>query len=129
MTRRTVLLVDDEAGLTAILAKRLSARGLAVVTAASGEEGLAMLRETPDIGVAVLDINMPGIDGLETLSAMKAAHPEVEAIILTGYPSPEGVLEGLRLGACEFLTKPCDMEELHTRVLEALSRAAGEARA
>jgi DNA-binding NtrC family response regulator len=129
MAQRTVLLVDDEAGLTAILAKRLSSRGLTVRTASSGEAGLETLRHSPDIGVAVLDINMPGLDGLETLAALKSIRPDVEVIILTGYPSPEGALEGMRLGAFEFLTKPCDMEELHTRVLEALSRAAGEARA
>uniref|UniRef100_I2Q0Y2 Response regulator with CheY-like receiver, AAA-type ATPase, and DNA-binding domains n=1 Tax=Desulfovibrio sp. U5L TaxID=596152 RepID=I2Q0Y2_9BACT len=123
MTGKTVLLVDDEAGLTAILAKRLSARGLAVKTAASGEEGLAVLRDAPDVGVAVLDINMPGLDGLETLREMKALRPDVEALLLTGYPSVEGALEGMRLGAYEFLTKPCDMEELHARVLEALARA------
>ncbi|EHJ46699.1 response regulator receiver protein [Solidesulfovibrio carbinoliphilus subsp. oakridgensis] len=123
MAGKTVLLVDDEAGLTAILAKRLSARGLAVKTASSGEEGLAVLRDAPDVGVAVLDINMPGLDGLETLRELKALRPDVEALLLTGYPSVEGALEGMRLGAYEFLTKPCDMEELHARVLEALARA------
>lgn len=129
MVQRTVLLVDDEAGLTAILAKRLTARGLTVITAASGEEGLDRLRQDLSIGVAVLDINMPGLDGLETLAALKEMRPEVEAIILTGYPSPEGAMQGMRLGAYEFLAKPCDMDELHTRVLEALSRVAPEARA
>ncbi|MGD9608957.1 MAG: response regulator [Desulfovibrionaceae bacterium] len=124
MTRRTVLLVDDEAGLTAILAKRLTARGLVVKTAVSGEEGLELVRRDPDIGLAVLDINMPGLDGLETLRALKASRPEVEAIILTGYPSPEGALEGMRLGAYEFLSKPCDTDELYQRVIEALARAA-----
>jgi len=124
MTRRTVLLVDDEAGLTAILAKRLTARGLVVKTAASGEEGLELVRRDPDIGLAVLDINMPGLDGLETLRALKASRPEVEAIILTGYPSPEGALEGMRLGAYEFLSKPCDTDELYQRVIEALARVA-----
>lgn len=123
MAGKTVLLVDDEAGLTATLAKRLTARGLAVKTAASGEEGLAVLRDDPAVGVAVLDINMPGMDGLETLRELKALRPDVEALLLTGYPSVEGALEGMRLGAYEFLTKPCDMEELHTRVLEALARA------
>ncbi len=124
MAGKTVLLVDDEAGLTAVLAKRLASRGLVVKTAASGEEGLTLLRQDPDIGLAVLDINMPGLDGLETLRALKAVRPDVEAIILTGYPSVEGALEGLRLGAYEFLSKPCDMEALYARVMEALSRAA-----
>jgi DNA-binding NtrC family response regulator len=124
MARRTVLLVDDEAGLTTILAKRLSSRGLSVKTAASGEEGLETLRQDSGIGVAVLDVNMPGLDGLETLRALKEIRPEVEAILLTGYPSPEGALEGMRLGAYEFLSKPCDTNELYQRVMEALARAA-----
>ena len=127
MARRTVLLIDDETGLTAILAKRLSSRGLTVRTAASGEAGLTLLRQDPDIGLAVLDINMPGLDGLETLREMKAVRPEVEAIILTGFPSPEVAVEGMRLGVYELLTKPCDMEELYQRVAEALAKAAGEA--
>jgi DNA-binding NtrC family response regulator len=125
MAGKSVLLVDDEAGLTAIMAKRLSSRGLVVKTAASGEDGLEVLRSDPDIGLVVLDVNMPGMDGLETLRMLKAARPEVEAIILTGFPSVEGALEGMRLGAYEFMSKPCDMEELYVRVSEALSRAEG----
>lgn len=124
MAGKTVLLVDDEAGLTAVLAKRLTSRGLVVKTATSGEEGLDVLRGDPDIALAVLDINMPGKDGLETLREFKAARPGIEAIILTGYPSVEGALEGMRLGAYEFLSKPCDMEALYARVMEALSRVA-----
>ncbi|EFL53060.1 response regulator receiver protein [Solidesulfovibrio fructosivorans JJ]] len=123
MTEKTVLLVDDEAGLTAVLAKRLTARGLTVKTAGSGEEGLSILRDDKDIALTVLDINMPGLDGLETLKALKSLRPEVEAIILTGYPSVESALEGMRLGAYEFLSKPCDTEELYARVMEALARA------
>jgi len=123
MAGKTVLLVDDEAGLTAVLAKRLTARGLTVKTAGSGEEGLSVLGDDKDIAVAVLDINMPGLDGLETLKAIKSMRPEVEALILTGYPSVESALEGMRLGAYEFLSKPCDMEELYARVMEALARA------
>jgi DNA-binding NtrC family response regulator len=125
MAGKSVLLVDDEAGLTAIMAKRLSSRGLVVKTAASGEDGLEILRSDPDIGLVVLDVNMPGMDGLETLRMLKAARPDVEAIILTGFPSVEGALEGMRLGAYEFMSKPCDMEELYVRVSEALSRAEG----
>lgn len=124
MPGKTVLLVDDEAGLTAVLAKRLSARGLTVHTAASGEEGLAVLQRHPDIALAVLDINMPGLDGLETLREMKTLRPDMEALILTGYPSVEAALEGLRLGAYELLSKPIALEDLHARVLEALARSA-----
>ncbi len=124
MAGKTVLLVDDETGLTAILAKRLASRGLTVKTAASGEEGLAALRADGDIALVVLDINMPGMDGLETLREMKTLRPEVEALILTGYPSVEAALEGMRLGAYELLSKPIELDALHARVMEALSRNA-----
>ncbi|WP_029459017.1 response regulator [Solidesulfovibrio alcoholivorans] len=125
MAGKTVLLVDDETGLTAVLAKRLASRGLAVSTAASGEEGLAALRGNDDIALVVLDINMPGMDGLETLREMKTLRPDVEALILTGYPSVEAALEGMRLGAYELLSKPIELDALHARVMEALSRNAG----
>ena len=125
MAGKTVLLVDDETGLTAVLAKRLASRGLTVATAASGEEGLAALRGNDDIALVVLDINMPGMDGLETLREMKTLRPDVEALILTGYPSVEAALEGMRLGAYELLSKPIELDALHARVMEALSRNAG----
>ncbi|WP_300161211.1 response regulator [Solidesulfovibrio sp.] len=124
MAGKTVLLVDDETGLTAVLAKRLASRGLTVKTAASGEEGLAALRADGDIALVVLDINMPGMDGLETLRELKALRPEVEALILTGYPSVEAALEGMRLGAYELLSKPIELDALHARVMEALSKNA-----
>ena len=125
MAGKTVLLVDDETGLTAVLAKRLASRGLTVATAASGEEGLAALRGNDNIALVVLDINMPGMDGLETLREMKTLRPDVEALILTGYPSVEAALEGMRLGAYELLSKPIELDALHARVMEALSRNAG----
>lgn len=125
MAGKTVLLVDDETGLTAVLAKRLASRGLTVATAASGEEGLAALRKDNAIALVVLDINMPGMDGLETLREMKTLRPDVEALILTGYPSVEAALEGMRLGAYELLSKPIELDALHARVMEALSRNAG----
>ena len=125
MAGKTVLLVDDETGLTTVLAKRLASRGLTVATAASGEEGLAALRGNDDIALVVLDINMPGMDGLETLREMKTLRPDVEALILTGYPSVEAALEGMRLGAYELLSKPIELDALHARVMEALSRNAG----
>jgi len=125
MAGKTVLLVDDETGLTTVLAKRLASRGLTVATAASGEEGLAALQKDNDIALVVLDINMPGMDGLETLREMKTLRPEVEALILTGYPSVEAALEGMRLGAYELLSKPIELDALHARVMEALSRNAG----
>ncbi len=123
MAEKTVLLVDDEAGLTAVLAKRLSSRGLTVKTAASGQECLRLVRDEPAIAVVVIDINMPGMDGLETLRELKKLHPEVEALVLTGYPSPEAALESMRLGAYELLAKPIALETLHSRVMEALSRS------
>ena len=117
MTRRTVLLVDDEAGLTAILAKRLTARGLVVKTAASGEEGLELVRRDPDIGLAVLDINMPGLDGLETLRALRdpaihGSRATVPVIALTAYAMAGDRERFLAAGMDDYLAKPVETSAL-----------------
>ncbi len=124
MAGNSVLLIDDETMLTENLSAWLSGRGLSVKTAASGEEGLAILKQDATIGVAVLDINMPGLDGLETLKAIKATRPDVETIFMTGYPTVEYALEGMRLGAFEYLTKPIDIKILLQCITDALRRAA-----
>jgi len=124
MTVKTVLLVDDEENLRFALSNWLTGQGLSVLTAASGEEALAIVRRDPAVAVAVLDINMPGLNGIETLTALKALRPEMESIIVTGYPTVEYALEGLRLGAVEYLSKPCDIHLLLEVVQKALSRAA-----
>ncbi len=123
MPGKTVLLIDDEANLRWALSQWLATRGLSVQTAASGEEALDILRHDPDVAVAVLDVNMPGLSGMETLRAIKATRPEVETIIVTGYATAQCALESMRLGAMEYLAKPCDIHVLLEAVQQALARA------
>jgi len=124
MAVKTVLLVDDEDNLRWALSSWFAKQGLSVLTAASGEEAIAIMRNDPTVAVAVLDINMPGLNGIETLATLKALRPDVEAIIVTGYPTVEYALEGMRLGAIEYLAKPCDIHLLYETVQKALSRTA-----
>ena len=116
-----VLLVDDEVELLESLQPVLERRGLKVMTAASGEKGLAILDETV-IDVVVLDIKMPGLDGLEVLRRIKAKRPEVEVVLLTGHPTLDTAREGLKLGACEYLVKPPEIGQLTTLIRQAYER-------
>lgn len=121
MSRTNVLLVDDEAPFVSALAKRLTKRGLHVTTASSGDEALGFLDQI-DADVIVLDIRMPGLDGLETLAEIKRRDPDVEVIMLTGHGTSDDVVEGMSLGAFDFLVKPCDVELLRQLVEEAAAK-------
>lgn len=113
-----VLLVDDEERFTRTLSKRLVERGLNVHTAASGMEALK-LTEDNVYDVAVLDVKMPGMNGVETLREIKKVQPLIEVILLTGHASVDSAIEGMRLGAFEYLMKPCEIEELLAKIEEA----------
>jgi DNA-binding NtrC family response regulator len=117
-----VLLVDDEAPFVEALAKRLDKRGMTVITAFSGPEALNKLEADPGIDVVVLDVKMPGMDGIDTLKAIKAARPLVEVVMLTGHATVESAIEGMKLGALDYLMKPCEMEVLMAKVLEAKNK-------
>lgn len=121
METMKVLLVDDEAQYTATMQKRLSARGLEVKTAQSGEECLEML-DVYSADVVVLDVKMPGMDGIEALQEIKARHPLVEVIMLSGHASMEAAVEGMKLGAFHYLMKPADLNELMYKLEDAFSR-------
>lgn len=114
-----VLLVDDEAPFVEALAKRLDKRGLEVLVAYSGPEALQKLDQESHADVVVLDVKMPGMDGIEALKQIKAAHPMVEVIMLTGHATVDSAIEGMKLGALDYLMKPCDMEVLMAKVQEA----------
>jgi DNA-binding NtrC family response regulator len=117
----TVLLVDDEAEFRELLAKRLRKRNLALLSAASGEEALQLLaREAVD--VVVLDVRMPGMDGRDTLREIKRLRPEVEVIMLTGHASMEVALEGIELGAFDYLLKPVAFDELLFKLQDAVAK-------
>jgi DNA-binding NtrC family response regulator len=106
-----VLLVDDEVEFLDSMSQVFERRNLAVKTAASGEKALESLRAAL-VDVVVLDVRMPGMDGLEALRQIKKDFPSVEVILLSGHPSVEAALEGVRLGASEYLKKPPDIDDL-----------------
>jgi DNA-binding NtrC family response regulator len=117
-----VLLVDDEEPFVETLAKRLTKRELNILTAFSGPEALEKLEKDSRVDVVVLDVKMPGMDGIEALKQIKANYPLVEVIMLTGHATVESAIEGMKLGALDYLMKPCDMEILMNKVREAASK-------
>lgn len=117
----TVLLVDDEESFRRTLGKRLGKRNIAVEEAGTGEEALEKLASTaPD--VILLDVKMPGMDGLTALHRIKAEEPLVEVIMLTGHASMEIAIRGMELGAFDYLMKPVEFEELLYKLEDAARR-------
>ena len=119
MKLASVLLVDDEVPFVETLTKRLTKRDLSVSTAFSGNGALEVLAQGRDVDVVILDVKMPGMDGIETLREIKKTYPLVEVIMLTGHATVGSAVEGMRLGAFDYLMKPCDMDELVAKVSEA----------
>ncbi|MEM5787213.1 MAG: response regulator [Syntrophobacteraceae bacterium] len=117
-----VMVVDDETPFVDTMTKRLTKRKLEIVPAYNGYEALEKLQTHGRIDVVILDVKMPGIDGIETLREIKKAHPLVEVIMLTGHATVETGIEGMKLGAFDYLMKPCDIEKLMTKVQEAKSK-------
>jgi DNA-binding response OmpR family regulator len=116
MAQFRVLLVDDEKEFVTTLAERMQLRGLDPEVAFSGEQALKILEHSlPD--VIVLDLKMPGINGLEVLRKVKKSHPQVQVIILTGHGSDRDEAAARRLGAFDHLQKPVDINDL-VRVME-----------
>jgi len=110
-----LLLVDDEEGFVTILSKRMRKRGFAVSEANSGAEAIQILRKR-DFDVVVLDLKMEDMDGIEVLRIFKKMVPDLPVIMLTGHGSEEASKEGLELGAADYLTKPCELEELISKI-------------
>lgn len=116
-----VLLVDDEELFVETLAARLQMRGFTVEIALSGDEGLAKLKEFA-ADVVILDVLMPGKDGIETLHEIKEINPLIEVMMLTGHGTIDAAIEGLRLGAYDYLLKPSETDDLVTKILRAYAR-------
>jgi DNA-binding NtrC family response regulator len=110
-----ILLVDDEQDFVEILSMRLEEAGENVTAAYNGQECLDKL-ETQDYDVVILDIKMPGMDGIQTLRKIKILHPLVEVILLTGHGTTETAVEGMKLGAYDYLLKPADFEDLTSKL-------------
>lgn len=116
-----VLLIDDEQVFLDVLVKRLKKRGFNTWTAGSAEEGLARLDRDP-VDLVVLDLCMPGLDGLETLKIIKAGRPVTEVILLTGHGCMQSARQCMDLGAFDYLMKPVDIDELARRLEDAYYR-------
>ena len=122
MTAPFIMLVDDEVPFVETMAKRLASRNIDTLTAFSAEEGLEKLKTNQNLDVIVLDVKMPGMDGIEMLKKIKTGFFRTEVIMLTGYATVELGINGMKLGAFDFLTKPCDIEELVRKVEEATQK-------
>jgi len=116
-----LLLVDDEERFVETLSKRLKERGVDVTPALSGNEALKIMEEKL-FDVVILDVKMPGLDGVETLREMKRSWPLVEVLMLTGHASVDSAIEGMRLGAFEYLMKPIEIEVLMTKLEQAYEK-------
>lgn len=113
-----VLIVDDEKDFLEAMGERISARGMDVTTSSSAEDALAKIdKETYD--AIILDFQMPGLDGIEALRAIKARKPELQIILLTGHASVQKSVEAMKEGAMDFIEKPADLDELTRKIKEA----------
>jgi len=117
-----ILLVDDEEEFVTTLSERLSLRGLSCRVAPDGESGLALIaQDEPD--VVVLDMFMPGLKGIEVLKLIKERHPAVQVILLTGQGATKDAMDGMRLGALDYMIKPLSIDELTAKIGEAVKAA------
>ena len=122
MSEAFIMLVDDEIPFVETMTKRLEKRKLNIISAHSGQEALDKLSVNRNVDVVVLDVKMPGIDGIETLKEIKRNFPLMEVVMLTGHATVESAIEGMKQGAYDYLMKPCDIEQLMTKVKEATQK-------
>lgn len=121
MREFTVLIVDDEEEFRDVTMKRLKKKGLQVMTAESGKKALKTL-ETHRVDVVLLDVRMPEMDGIETLRNIRAQKPLVEVVLLTGHASVDSGIEGMKLGAFDYLMKPIELEPLLEKLCDAYEK-------
>lgn len=116
-----VLIVDDEPDFLETILKRLKRRKIDATGVSSGKDALDLLEKQP-FDVVILDVRMPGMDGIETLKEMKKRRPLMEVIMLTGHASVEAGMQGMQLGAFDFVIKPADIDELLEKIRQAHER-------
>ncbi|MBW2335545.1 MAG: response regulator [Deltaproteobacteria bacterium] len=122
MSIANVLLVDDEAEFVETFSERLELRDLEISKAFNGEEALQVLETNRTIELVILDVKMPGMDGIETLAEIKKRYPLVEVIMLSGHADVESAIEGMKQGAFDYLMKPCDIDQMIVKVTEAAAK-------
>ena len=121
MEKMKMMLVDDEERFLSTTKRLLSKKGYDVLTALSGPKALEKLREQ-NIHVVILDVKMPGMDGIATLKQIKRLYPMVEVIMLTGHATAESAVDGLKSGATDYLMKPTDVKDLIEKAEEAFEK-------
>ncbi|AMK10945.1 MAG: response regulator [Pseudodesulfovibrio sp.] len=119
MKKIRLLLVDDEADFRTAYARRFVRRNAEITQAASGQEAIDKIREN-DFDVVILDVMMPEMNGIETLRRIKAIDPTLPVIILTGHADSKVLIQGMDMGAFDFLLKPVGTDELYFKVLDAV---------
>ena len=117
--QRTVLIVDDEKSICQSLGSILTDEGYEVLTAASGEEALKIIKEELP-SLVILDIWLPGIDGIETLKMIKSQYPQIRVIMISGHGTIETAVRATKLGAFDFIEKPLSLEKILISVANAL---------
>jgi DNA-binding response OmpR family regulator len=115
MAQEKILVVDDELFVRELLSEFLGKQGFEVLLAESGEKALEVAKTTP-VQIALIDLKMPGLDGIQTLKELKKITPEILPIIMTGYPTIESAVEALRSGACDYVIKPFKLNELRSSI-------------
>lgn len=121
MEKFKMLIVDDEQDFLETIIKRLKARKIEVTGVESGYQALEFLASHP-VDVIILDVKMPGMDGIEALREIKKKNPLVEVIMLTGHASVESGIQGMQLGAFDYVMKPVALDELLEKVRQAYER-------
>jgi DNA-binding NtrC family response regulator len=121
MIKMRLMLVDDEERFLQTTGKMIRRKGYDVLTANSGEECLEKL-EKELVHVVILDVKMPGMDGVETLKRIKQRYPRIEVIMLTGHATADSAVEGLKSGATDYLQKPTGVEDLIAKAEQAFAR-------
>ncbi len=121
MINKPILIVDDEKNIRLTLSQALETLGAEIDTAANGEEALTKLKEK-GFGLILLDIRMPGMDGMEVLRRVREIRPDIRIIMITAYGTVESAVEAMKLGAVDFLQKPFEPEEIRELVLRVMDR-------
>lgn len=116
-----VLLIDDEVEFLEALSERMEIRGMNVKTAASADSAVAALDDS-GYDAIVLDLQMPDMDGIEMLKAIKVRHPDMQVILLTGHATVEAGIQAMKLGAMDFMEKPADIESLTEKIKKAQAK-------